>query len=64
MLGVAADQGTDTTVGYATVTAGTSINFGDSPINAARGIAFISPVYILGATTGACTVTIQRFKNR
>ena len=63
VLGVASDQGSDTTVNGATVTSGTSVNFAVAPINAARGNQFVRPAYIGGSTGGAATVTIQRFSN-
>lgn len=61
-LGIAADQGSDVTVGSSQITSGSSVNFSTSSENATRGTSFVRPVFIEG-TAGACTATIQRFAN-
>lgn len=62
-LGVAADEGSDTTVDGKTLKSGSSTNFGDTPNKADTGTRYVKPKYIGGSTTGACTVVIERFGN-
>lgn len=62
-LGIAADQGGNTTVDGKTVTSGGSINFASTPKKSDLGLGYVKPKWVLGATTGACTALIERFRN-
>ena len=64
-IGIAADQGVDTKVDGITIKSTTSDNsrfLADR--QASLGYGFLAPIYVEGATIGACTVTLTKFRNQ
>lgn len=62
-MGIAADEGSDTTVNGKILKSGSSINFSSPTGKDAQGTGFVKPKYIEGASAGACTVVIERHRN-